>query len=151
LLLEYNVRFGDPETQAILVRLETDLVDICEAMLSGSVSSPHVSKGPSLADLNIQWRGGSSACVVLAAKGYPSQPQTGDIINGLDEAKAVAGVEVFHAGTANGPDGKFVTAGGRVLGITAAGNDLPAALAKAYAAVDKISFKGMQYREDIGK
>ncbi len=163
MLLEYNVRFGDPETQAILVRLETDLVDICQAMCI----SPRVSKGvtsnvasnaladarayASLADLDIKWKPGSSACVVLASEGYPSQPQTGNIIHGLDEAKAIAKVEVFHAGTAIGPNGTFVTAGGRVLGVTATGDDLAVALSTVYSAVGKISFEGMQYRRDIGR
>ena len=139
-LLEYNVRFGDPETQAILVRLDTDFVDICEAMLNGT-----------LASLAIKWHPGNSACIVLASKGYPSQPQTGDIIHGLDEAKAIADVEVFHAGTASGADGAFVTAGGRVLGVTSTGDDMISALTNAYAAVARISWPGMQFRSDIGK
>ena len=139
MLLEYNVRFGDPETQAILVRLETDLTDICEAMLAGTLN-----------DLEIKWRAGSSACVVLAAGGYPSKPKTGNVIQGIDDAAAIECVEVFHAGTANGPDDAIVTAGGRVLGVTATGDDLAIALAIAYAAVGKISFDGMQFRRDIG-
>ena len=139
MLLEYNVRFGDPETQAILVRLDTDLIDICDAMLDGTLS-----------DLQIKWKPGSSACIVLAAKGYPANSQTGDIINGLNEA-AIADIEVFHAGTANGADDTFLTAGGRVLGVTATGDDLHSALEKAYAAVGSISWDGMQYRRDIGK
>jgi len=139
-LLEYNVRFGDPETQAILVRLETDLTDICEAMLKGTLASSE-----------IKWKCGSSACVVIASKGYPSQPQSGDIIHGLAEAKAVPNVEIFHAGTASGTEGTFITAGGRVLGVTATGDNTAAALETAYAAVDKISFDGMQFRRDIGK
>jgi len=147
-LLEYNVRFGDPETQAIVVRLETDLVEICEAMLNGT-----------LAGTGITWRPGSSACVVLASQGYPSKARTGDVILGLDEAKTVAGVEIFHAGTAlteapavaGGLTHSFVTASGRVLGITATGEDLSSALATAYQAARKISFDGMQYRQDIGK
>ncbi len=137
-LLEYNVRFGDPETQAILVRLETDLVDICESMLSGEVS-------------HINWREGSSACVVLAAEGYPAKPRSGDIIHGLDEAAQVSHVEVFHAGTAVSRAGEFVTSGGRVLGVTATGDALTSALATAYEAARKISFDGMQFRRDIGK
>jgi phosphoribosylamine--glycine ligase len=139
-LLEYNVRFGDPETQAILVRLETDIIDICEAMLDGT-----------LANSSIRWHPGGSACIVLASKGYPSQPETGDVINGLDAAEAVPNVEVFHAGTAKGPDDTFVTAGGRVLSVTAIGEGLRTALATAYAATEKISFDGVQYRRDIGK
>ncbi len=151
-LLEYNVRFGDPETQAILVRLETDLVDICEAMLAGGTS-------PALAFSKIKWRPGSSACIVLASQGYPAKPKTGDPISGLDIANQVADVEVFHAGTAlsepteslgeNSP--KFLTAGGRVLGVTAIGGDLVSALNTAYDAAAMISFDGMQYRRDIGK
>lgn len=139
-LLEYNVRFGDPETQSILVRLETSLVDICEAMLDGTLSN-----------LSIDWRQGSSACVVLASLGYPAAPRTGDLIYGIDEAKSVPGVEVFHAGTSALTDGEYYTAGGRVLGVTATGNDLSQGLAAAYEAAAKISFDGMQYRRDIGK
>jgi phosphoribosylamine--glycine ligase len=142
-LLEYNVRFGDPETQAILVRLDTHLVDICAAMLGIG--------GASLADVDIEWRGGSSACVVLASEGYPQKPRTGDAISGLDEATATANVQIFHAGTSSGTDGKFATAGGRVVGVTATGDDLGDALKSAYAAAAKISWPGMQYRKDIGK
>ena len=145
-LLEYNVRFGDPETQAILVRLETDLADICEAMLNGTLGS-----------IDIKWKEGSSACIVLASGGYPSKPRTGDVISGLEN---VHDVEVFHAGTAlSEPPAvaggltqpQFITSAGRVLGVTATGDDLPAALSTAYSAVAKISFEGMQYRRDIGK
>ena len=139
-LLEYNVRFGDPETQAILVRLETELLEICDAMLRGK-----------LAGMEITWHPGNSACVVLATKGYPGMPQTGDIIHGLDEAKLSPNVEIFHAGTANGTEDTIVTAGGRVLGVTATGADLTTALTTAYSAAGKISFDGMQYRRDIGK
>jgi len=139
-LLEYNVRFGDPETQAILVRLETDLVDICEAMLGGT-----------LRGLDIKWRQGSSACVVLASQGYPAKSKTGDIIHGLDEAAAMENVQIFHAGTGLNESGQFVTAGGRVLGVTAPGDDLTDTLAAAYAAAGKISFDGIQYRKDIGR
>lgn len=138
-LLEYNVRFGDPETQAIMVRLETDLVDICEAMLNGT-----------LGNLNVQWRPGSSACVVLAASGYPSKPTTGDPIKGLKAAGAIEGIEIFHAGTGRDESGNYITAGGRVLGITAAGNDLESSLKTAYSAVKKIEWPGMQFRRDIG-
>lgn len=139
-LLEYNVRFGDPETQSILVRLETDLVDICEAMLAGTLN-----------DLAIEWRQGSSACVVLASLGYPAAPKTGDLIHGLDNAKCVPGIEIFHAGTSALTEGEYYTAGGRVLGITSTGDDLSQALQTAYEATAKISFPGMQYRKDIGK
>jgi len=139
-LLEYNVRFGDPETQSILVRLETDLVDICGAMLTGN-----------LRDLAINWRQGSSACIVLASLGYPAAPKTGDLINGLDDAKRVPGAQIFHAGTSALTAGEYYTAGGRVLGVTATGTDLDHALITAYEACSKISFDGMQYRRDIGK
>ena len=147
-LLEYNVRFGDPETQSILVRLETDLVDICDAMLAGGASQSDVS---ALATLDIKWKPGSSACVVLASQGYPASPRTGDPINGLEAAGRVPNVTVFHAGTANGPNGEFVTAGGRVLGVTATGEILSSALSSAYSAASQISFDGMQYRKDIGR
>ncbi|MFZ1699562.1 MAG: phosphoribosylamine--glycine ligase [Pyrinomonadaceae bacterium] len=139
-LLEYNVRFGDPETQAILVRLETDLVDICAAMLDGT-----------LGDLDIKWRQGSSACVVLASEGYPAKPRTGDAISGLDTVSGIPYVTVFHAGTAASDDGDLLTSGGRVLGVTATGDDVANALNTAYSAVEKISWPGMQFRRDIGK
>lgn len=139
-LLEYNVRFGDPETQSILIRLETDLIDICEAMLDGTLGS-----------LAIEWRRGNSACIILAAKDYPAKPRVGDLIYGVADAEAMANVEVFHAGTSALTHDEFYTAGGRVLGVTATGEDLAAALSTAYAAAAKISFDGMQFRRDIGK
>ena len=138
-LLEYNVRFGDPETQAILVRLETDLVEICEAILDGRLDASEV-----------QWRAGNSACVVLASEGYPQKPRTGDVISGLDEAADNADVILFHAGTV-WKEGAYHTSGGRVLGVTATGDSLGEALSSAYNAVAKISWPGMQYRRDIGK
>jgi phosphoribosylamine--glycine ligase len=138
-VLEYNVRFGDPETQSILIRLESDLLEICEAMVAGE-----------LAATEIVWREGNSACVVLAAEGYPQSPRTGDVISGLDEAKTVANVTIFHAGTKRN-DGVFVTAGGRVLGVTATGENLSEALRTAYAGAKRISWRGMQYRRDIGR
>lgn len=139
-LLEYNVRFGDPETQAILVRLETDLTVICEAMLKGSI-----------ADIDIKWRSGSSACVVLASRDYPAKPKTGDAIKGLERATSIDGVKVFHAGTSESSAGEYLTAGGRVIGVTATGSNLDAALSSAYAGVQEIEFHGMQYRRDIGR
>ncbi|CAN5159080.1 phosphoribosylamine--glycine ligase [soil metagenome] len=138
-LLEYNVRFGDPETQAILVRLETGLLEICEAMLDGK-----------LADLEIKWRPGSSACVVLAAGGYPAKPVVGDVIRGLEQAAAFDNVKIFHAGSSMSPSGEPLTAGGRVLGVTAVGADLNAALSSAYKAVSYVRWPGMQFRRDIG-
>ena len=139
-LLEYNVRFGDPETQSILVRLESDLVDICQAMLDGTLDNTL-----------IKWREGNSACVVLAAEGYPQKPKTGDVIAGIQDAEQTDGVTIFHAGTRLSDDGAIVTAGGRVLGITATGATLDESLRAAYAAADRISWSGMQYRRDIGK
>jgi len=142
-LLEYNVRFGDPEAEAILVRLDTDLVDICAAMFGLN--------GSSLSDLEIKWRQGSSACVVLASEGYPQKPRDGYVISGLDAAATSRNVEIFHAGTTLSPDNKFTTAGGRILDITATGDDLRSALDSAYAAAAKVSWPGMQYRKDIGR
>ncbi len=137
-VIEYNVRFGDPETQAILVRLETDLTKICSAML-----------GRTLNEISIEWRSGSSACVVLAAKDYPRQPKVGDVVSGLDAD--FEDVKVFHAGTAKDQNGNIITNGGRVLSVTANGENLDEALNKTYRAVGKISWDGMQFRRDIGK
>jgi phosphoribosylamine--glycine ligase len=139
-VLEYNVRFGDPETQAIIVRLNTDLIDICEAMLSAKLN-----------ELNIDWQPGASACVVLASEGYPAKPRTGDKIIGLDKASSREKVVVFHAGTSFNSERSHVTAGGRVLCVTSARADLQTALNSAYAAVSDISWPGMQYRRDIGR
>ena len=139
-VLEYNVRFGDPETQSILVRLETDLVDICEAMLEGK-----------LAQTVIKWRPGNSATVVLAAEGYPQSPKKGDTIRGVEDAAKEPGVTVFHSGTSISLSGELITAGGRVLGITATGDSLGEALEHSYGAITKIAWDGMQFRRDIGK
>jgi phosphoribosylamine---glycine ligase len=139
-VLEYNVRFGDPETQAILVRLESDLVDIFECVARGRLS-----------EAPVEWSADASACVVLAARGYPQQPETGAVVSGLERAAMREGVVVFHAGTARDGAGRFVTAGGRVLGITAADRMLAGALARCYEAAGDIRWDGMQYRRDIGK
>lgn len=139
-VLEYNVRFGDPETQVILIQLKTDLVEICEAIL-----------GQSLDKILIEWQTGSAACVVLASRHYPNKPQTGDIIYGLDLARRHENTEIFHAGTAKDERGHFITSGGRVLGITATGESLSAAISRAYEAVKDISWNGLQYRRDIGR
>ena len=139
-VLEYNVRFGDPETQVILVQLETDFVEICEAMLNQTLDK-----------IQIKWQNGSAACVVLAAKNYPNKPQTGDIINGLDLVRQFQKTEVFHAGTGTDERGNITTAGGRVLGVTSTGESLAEAIQRAYAAVNCISWDGMQFRRDIGK
>ena len=139
-VLEYNVRFGDPETQSILIRLETDFIDICEAILQGTLQN-HA----------IKWRGGASACVIMASAGYPLEPRTGDVITGIDAAAALPNVRVFHSSTRRDDSGHYVTSGGRVLGVTAAADDLPAALDLAYKGVSLIKWDGMQYRRDIGR
>jgi len=138
-LLEYNVRFGDPETQAILVRLKIDLFSIFEAMYSGT-----------LAGLNVEWSEGASACVVTANKGYPGKYESGAVIEGLDEFRE-GPVQVFHAGTSRDATGRITAAGGRVLGITAGAHHLPDALSLCYGALEKIHWPGMQFRRDIGK
>lgn len=138
-VLEYNVRFGDPETQAILVRLETDLVEICEAIHAQTLDK-----------IEIKWKQGSSACVVLASQGYPAKVQTGDAIQGLDKASEDENVFVFHAGTTRNENGEYVTAGGRVLGVTATAENLEEALKRAYQTIEKINWNGMQFRRDIG-
>jgi phosphoribosylamine--glycine ligase len=139
-VLEYNVRFGDPETQAILIRLQTDLSAIFEAIVDQR-----------LRELNVQWSNDSSACVVLAARGYPGKPETGTVIEGLDRAAQHENLGIFHAATSRGSNAEWLTAGGRVLGLTATGETLDAALSRCYAAVDDIHWDGMHYRRDIGR
>ena len=138
-VIEYNARFGDPETQVVLPRLKTDLIDIIDAVIDEK-----------LGDLAIEWDNGASACVIMASGGYPGSYEKGKIINGLDENGQVDGVTVYHAGTKLS-DGNIVTSGGRVLGITGKGENLEEALNKAYAAVSKISFDGAFWRTDIGR
>jgi phosphoribosylamine--glycine ligase len=138
-VLEYNVRFGDPETQAILVRLRSDLSGIFDAVARDG-----------LGGINVEWSEEASACVVLAARGYPERPETGAPIEGLEEAAGVEGVQIFHAGTARSEGGSLVTAGGRVLGVTATGTTLDAALARCYASASHINWDGLHYRRDIG-
>jgi phosphoribosylamine--glycine ligase len=138
-LLEYNVRFGDPETQAILVRLKTDLSSIFESMRNGT-----------LGQLRLDWAEGASACVVAANRGYPGKYETGAEIEGLDEVDRTR-VQVFHAGTSLAPNGGFTATGGRVLGLTAAAETLPAALDLCYGALSRIHWPGMQFRTDIGR
>ena len=137
-VIEYNARFGDPETQVVLPRLETDLVDICEAVIDGT-----------LGNLDIKWKKGAAACVVMASGGYPESYKKGIEMSGLDEKGGVEGAIVYHAGTKL-ENGKFYTNGGRVLGVTAVDDTLEGALKKAYEAVEKISFEGAHYRKDIG-
>ena len=138
-VIEYNSRFGDPETQVVLPRLETDFAEIVKAVAEER-----------LADLDIQWSQMASACVVMASGGYPGSYPKGLEIHGLDEHGQVEGVTVYHAGT-KWEEGKFLTNGGRVLGITALGATLEEALDRAYAGVEKISFEGAMYRRDIGR
>lgn len=137
-VLEYNCRFGDPEAQVVIPRLKTDLVEIILAIIDGN-----------LADVKIEWEQETAVCVVMASGGYPGHYETGKIITGIDDA-IKSGALVFHAGTAI-KDDNIVTAGGRVLGITAFGIDIQNARQKAYEAVSKIHFDGMHYRKDIGK
>lgn len=138
-VIEYNCRFGDPETQVVLPLLDTDLVDIMLAIWNGTLDQ-----------LDIQWKDGCAACVVMASGGYPVAYKKGIEMFGMDENGQVEGATVYHAGTKY-ENGKFYTNGGRVLGVTATAPTLDEALAKAYAAVDKISFEGMHFRHDIGK
>jgi phosphoribosylamine--glycine ligase len=139
-VLEYNVRFGDPETQAILVRLNTDLLEIFQATLDQT-----------LGNITADWSDGSSACVVLANRGYPGKHETGAIIEGLSEAVTDESVQIFHAGTTKSSGGEFLATGGRVLGVTATGITLDEALNRCYRAVEKVKWDGMQYRRDIGR
>ena len=135
-VLEYNVRFGDPETQPLMLRMEGDLAETLRAVATGELKSNMLS-----------WKPGASVCVVVCSAGYPGKYATGKAITGLDDAQS-GGAIVFHAGTAE-RDGAVVTSGGRVLGVTARGADLSAAAREAYAAVGKIHFEGMHYRTDI--
>jgi phosphoribosylamine--glycine ligase len=137
-VLEYNARFGDPETQAILMRLESDLVDALEACIDGK-----------LAETELRWSPGAAACVVASSTGYPGSYKTGFPISGLAAAAQVPGVQVFHSGTSR-LGSQIVTSGGRVLGVTAAGDSLQQALARAYQAMAEIQFEGIYYRRDIG-
>jgi phosphoribosylamine--glycine ligase len=139
-VIEYNCRFGDPETQAVLPLLETDLLDIMEAVTDEK-----------LADIDIRWKNAHCACVVLASGGYPASYKTGFAISGLDEAGAAVSGDavVYHAGT-EFKNGSFLTAGGRVLGVSAAGSSLKAALEEAYKTAGTLNFEGIHYRKDIG-
>ncbi len=137
-VLEFNARFGDPETQPIMARLETDLIDIIEAILAGSLSK-----------IDIRWKPDSAVCVVMASGGYPGNYEKGKVICGIENAAGVSSVSVFHAGTAF-KDGKIVTDGGRVLGVTGLGPVVAAAIDNAYKGVREISFEGAHFRRDIG-
>ncbi len=136
-VLEFNVRLGDPETQALMYSFQGDFAEVLNMVAHG------------VGTVSARSWASPSVCVVLAAQNYPDQPRIGDSITGISEAEAT-GATVFHAGTRREPDG-LVTNGGRVLGVTAGGETLPAAIANAYAAADKIHFEGMHYRRDIGQ
>jgi len=137
-VLEFNVRFGDPETQPILVRLKSDLLEVLLAVCNGTLD-----------EVTLEWDRRPAVCVVMASGGYPGPYEKGKRITGLQEAEQLKDVVVFHAGTA-AKNGDIVTAGGRVLGVTALGEEIPDAKARAYEAVDKIKFDGAYCRRDIG-
>jgi phosphoribosylamine--glycine ligase len=137
MVLEFNCRFGDPETQPILMRMESDLAEALEASIEGRVSEG-----------DFRWSSDASVCVVMSSGGYPGTFEVGKRILGLEDAEQVAGTKVFHAGTTS-RDGAYFTAGGRVLGVTARASDLETAVDRAYEAVAKIGFEGAHYRKDI--
>jgi phosphoribosylamine--glycine ligase len=137
-VLEFNCRLGDPETQAIVARMDFDLAQVLAELAAGILE-------PS----RLGWKPGGSVCVVIASGGYPGKFATGKRIDGLTDAERINGVKVFHAGTQLQGD-SIVTSGGRVLGVTAAGASIEAALATAYEAAGRIRFEGMHYRKDIG-
>lgn len=138
-VLEYNVRLGDPEAQPLLFRLENDLVEVLQAIHRRTLDS-----------VRLRWDSASSVCVVLASGGYPGNYPTGKPIQGIEDAEAVGQVTVFHAGTRL-QEGRLVTSGGRVLGVTAKDADLPAAVARVYRALEKVRFEPMHFRTDIGR
>ena len=138
-VIEYNARFGDPETQVVLPRLKTDLLEIFLAVAEER-----------LGDLAIEWADNAAVCVVMASGGYPKAYKKGLPISGLEAAEKDPAITVFHAGTKREGD-TFLTAGGRVLGVTAVGDNLDAAIGKAYEGVKKITFQDVHYRTDIGQ
>ena len=137
-ILEFNARFGDPETQPLMVRMETDIIPLFEACIDGT-----------LGQCQVNWKNKSSVCVVMTAEGYPGTYQKGEIISGLQNANSTPEVVVFHAGTKE-QDGKVLTNGGRVLGVTATGANTESAIQRAYDAVGKVNWRGVHYRKDIG-
>jgi len=136
--LEFNARFGDPECQPLLMRLKSDIVPVLLATARGDISS-----------ITLEWHDKAAVCVVMAAEGYPGDYRKGDVISGLDQAAAIDDLFVFHAGTAS-KDGNYCTNGGRVLGVTALGETVREAIARAYDGVAAITWPGVQYRTDIG-
>ncbi len=139
-MLEFNARFGDPETQVVLPRLNADLLDVVLAAAEGRPE-----------DIDLSWSEQWAVCVVLASEGYPGSYEKGKVILGVEEAEELEGVTVFHAGTARNADGELITAGGRVLNVVALGDTFDEAREQAYRACDLINFEGKQYRTDIGK
>lgn len=137
-VLEFNCRFGDPETQPLMMRLKTDLLDVMLAVVDGTLDQ-----------ITLEWDKRPAMCVVASSKGYPGKNRVGDVITGIDEADKMTDIKVFHSGTAI-KDGQLVTAGGRVLAVTALGDTLKDAQARCYEAMAKIKFDGMHYRRDIG-
>jgi phosphoribosylamine--glycine ligase len=137
-VLEYNARFGDPETQVVIPRLKTDLIEIFNAIIDERLD-----------EVNIEWEDNAAVCVIMASGGYPQKYQTGYEISGLDEAQKDVNTIIFHAGTKY-ENGKYYTAGGRVLGVTAVEKNLDLAIKKAYEGVAKVNFKDMHFRKDIG-
>ena len=138
-VLEFNARFGDPETQPIMMRMDSDIVPVLEACANGTLDT-----------CSLEWKPGAAVCVVMASEGYPGSYDKGRPISGLDQANALPGVSVFHAGTKQDGD-IIVTSGGRVLGVTALGGNVQMAIVKAYQAVGKIKWPGVHYRTDIGQ
>ncbi len=145
-VLEYNVRFGDPETQVVLPRLTSGLVDLLWAAATGSAAT-----GDGVASVPVTFADDAAVTVVMASAGYPASSSHGDVIDGVGTADACTGVHVLHAGTARDADGRLVTAGGRVLAVTALGRDVDEARARAYGGVARIRFAGAQHRTDIGR
>ncbi|MGQ9645907.1 MAG: phosphoribosylamine--glycine ligase [Thermodesulfobacteriota bacterium] len=138
-VLEFNARFGDPETQPVLVRMKSDIIPILKACIEGNLSRHR-----------IEWDSRAAVCVVMVSKGYPGDYEKGKWVSGLDEVSQMEDIFVFHAGTAL-KDGQIATSGGRVLGVTGLGKDIPKAIERAYQAVQKISWEGVHYRTDIGQ
>ena len=139
-VIEYNARLGDPETQAVMMRLDSDLVEVFDAIVDSGIGSTSIS-----------WSDDSSVCVVAASGGYPGEFEKNKHIRGLEQAKSIEGVVVFHAGTTLDDRGGFVTSGGRVLGVTARGHRLEEARTRAYQAIGQIGFEGVHYRTDVAK
>ncbi len=138
-VLEFNSRFGDPEAQPVLSLLDSDLVEIMQACIDGR-----------LGEIDVKWKQGAACCVIMSSKGYPDKYEKGKVITGVEEANRMGGAIVFHAGTSLS-EGRLVTSGGRVLGVTGVGASIAEAIRKAYFGVSCISFEGMHYRKDIGK